>query len=79
MTASTPSGDDTEIERMLPEQSRRAWANGLLLKRVTNGYTWSISVGAHGSDLEALMNAVDAIIEVDAKLQYRYGPCPPGR
>jgi hypothetical protein len=73
------SADDNDGDLMLPEQSPRAWANGILLKRVTGGYTWSISVGAGGSDPDSLTKAVEAILDVDSKLQDRYGPCPPGR
>jgi hypothetical protein len=51
-----------------------AWANGVSLKKIRDGHSWTVSVAAANSGLDAMRAAVETARQVDEELTAIYGP-----
>jgi hypothetical protein len=49
------------------------WGSGVTIKRMVSGYIWNVSVAASGSDVDALMEALDTALAVDIECRERFG------
>lgn len=49
------------------------WQNGVTLKKIRDGYSWSISVASSGPTLEEMLAAVETARDVDDELRQSHG------